>query len=355
MLKNFVEQFMGIVHFGNDHFDAITAYGDYIGYIRNLEGDDVLTGSCEYNLYTISISEMAASSHVCLMSKASSTKSWLWHRRLSHLNFATINQLAKQDMVVGLPKFKYDKDHLCSACEQAPEIFKRFITRIQVSLRPTLRFVRTDKGTEFKNEMLKYSEDSRGFRIYNRRTRKIMEIIHVKFDELMAMAFKRNCLAPDSNRINFQDPSAEPSQTPTKQDFDNLFGPMYEEYFEKITPKVSTNSAAPDTIHNDDTPSSTTIIVAEDEAPHISKDLLARILLGLNGYEKNKTDAENTVIRNKSRLVAKGYCQKEGVDFEESFAPVARLEAVLMFVAYATHKNFMIYQMDVKTTFLMIL
>ncbi|GJX72706.1 retrovirus-related pol polyprotein from transposon TNT 1-94 [Tanacetum coccineum] len=62
---------------------------------------------------------------------------------------------------------------------------------------------------------------------------------------------------------------------------------------------------------------------------------------------KNKTDAENTVIQNKSRLVAKGYSQQEGIDFEESFALVARLEAVRMLVAYAAHKNFTIYQMDV--------
>ncbi|GJW55805.1 retrovirus-related pol polyprotein from transposon TNT 1-94 [Tanacetum coccineum] len=67
---------------------------------------------------------------------------------------------------------------------------------------------------------------------------------------------------------------------------------------------------------------------------------------------KNKTDAENTVVRNKSRLVAKGYGQEDGIDFEESFAPVARLEAVRIFVAYAAHENFPIYQMDVKTTFL---
>nr|GEW04242.1 hypothetical protein [Tanacetum cinerariifolium] len=67
---------------------------------------------------------------------------------------------------------------------------------------------------------------------------------------------------------------------------------------------------------------------------------------------KNKRDEENTVIRNKSRLVAKGYAQKEGVDFEESFAPVARLEVVRLFIAYAAHKSFTIYQMDVKTTFL---
>nr|GEU70677.1 hypothetical protein [Tanacetum cinerariifolium] len=67
---------------------------------------------------------------------------------------------------------------------------------------------------------------------------------------------------------------------------------------------------------------------------------------------KNKRDEENTVIRNKSCLIAKGYAQKEGVDFEESFAPVARLETVRLFIAYAAHKSFTFYQMDVKTAFL---
>ncbi|GJV86858.1 retrovirus-related pol polyprotein from transposon TNT 1-94 [Tanacetum coccineum] len=69
-------------------------------------------------------------------------------------------------------------------------------------------------------------------------------------------------------------------------------------------------------------------------------------------WKKNKRDEENTIIRNKSRLVAKGYAQKEGIDFEESFAPVARLEAVRLFIAYAAHKSFTVYQMDVKTAFL---
>ncbi|GKF74839.1 retrovirus-related pol polyprotein from transposon TNT 1-94, partial [Tanacetum coccineum] len=67
---------------------------------------------------------------------------------------------------------------------------------------------------------------------------------------------------------------------------------------------------------------------------------------------KNNHDEENTVICNKARLVAKGYAQKEGINFEESFAPVARLEAVQLFVVYAAHKSFLVYQMDVKTTFL---
>ncbi|GKD27895.1 integrase, catalytic region, zinc finger, CCHC-type containing protein [Tanacetum coccineum] len=138
---------MGIVRFGNDHFAAITGYGDYVQgnltichvyyveglghnlflvgqfcdgelevafrsntcYVRNLEGDDLLKGSFDSNLYTIYISEMAASSPVCLMSRATSIKSWLWHRRLSHLNFDTINQLTSHDLVDGLSKFKYCK------------------------------------------------------------------------------------------------------------------------------------------------------------------------------------------------------------------------------------------------------
>ncbi|GKC39831.1 integrase, catalytic region, zinc finger, CCHC-type containing protein [Tanacetum coccineum] len=124
LLKNFIEKFMGTVRFGNDNFAAIIGYGDYIQgniticHVYYVEGDDLLTGGRESNLYTISISDMAASSPVCLMSKATSTKSWLWHRRLSHLNFGTINDLTRLDLVDGLPKFKYGKDHLCSACER---------------------------------------------------------------------------------------------------------------------------------------------------------------------------------------------------------------------------------------------
>ncbi|GKC60823.1 integrase, catalytic region, zinc finger, CCHC-type containing protein [Tanacetum coccineum] len=98
--------------------DLEVAFRSKTCYVQNLEGDDLLTGDRESNLYTISISDMAASSPVCLMSKATSTKSWLWHRKLSHLNFSTINDLTKHDLVNGLLKFKYGKDHLCSACKR---------------------------------------------------------------------------------------------------------------------------------------------------------------------------------------------------------------------------------------------
>nr|GFB87908.1 retrovirus-related Pol polyprotein from transposon TNT 1-94 [Tanacetum cinerariifolium] len=132
-LVNFVQKFLGTVKFGNDHVAKIMGYEDYqIGnvtisrvyyveglgqylfsvrqfcdsdlevafrqhtcFIRNLDGVDLLTGSRGNNQYTLSIQDMMASSLICLLSKASKTKSWLWHRRLSHLNFDAINHLAR--------------------------------------------------------------------------------------------------------------------------------------------------------------------------------------------------------------------------------------------------------------------
>nr|GFB41998.1 retrovirus-related Pol polyprotein from transposon TNT 1-94 [Tanacetum cinerariifolium] len=92
------------------------AFCQHTCFIRNLDGVDLLTGSRGNNLYTLSIQDMMASSPICVLSKASKTKSWLWHRRFSHLNFGAINHLARQGLVRGLPELKFKKDHLCSAC-----------------------------------------------------------------------------------------------------------------------------------------------------------------------------------------------------------------------------------------------
>ncbi|GJS11957.1 retrovirus-related pol polyprotein from transposon TNT 1-94, partial [Tanacetum coccineum] len=126
-LKNFVEKFIRTVRFGNDHFGAIMGYGDYVYgdsvisrhscFVRDMNGVDLLKGSRSTNLYTILIDDMMKSSPVCLLSKASKIKSWMWHRRLNHLNFDTINDLAQKDLVRGLPRLKFEKDHLCSTCQ----------------------------------------------------------------------------------------------------------------------------------------------------------------------------------------------------------------------------------------------
>ncbi|GJX38799.1 retrovirus-related pol polyprotein from transposon TNT 1-94 [Tanacetum coccineum] len=156
VLTMYSVKFLGTIHFGNDHISAILGFGDLqwgnilitrvyfvegLGhnlflvwqfcdsdlevalrrntcFVWNLEGVDLLKGNRTPNLYTINLHEMASASPICLMAHATSTKSWLWHQRLSHLNFDTINDLAKNDLVIGLPKFKYHKEHLCPSCEQ---------------------------------------------------------------------------------------------------------------------------------------------------------------------------------------------------------------------------------------------
>ncbi|GJV72311.1 retrovirus-related pol polyprotein from transposon TNT 1-94 [Tanacetum coccineum] len=155
LLCNFVEKFLGTVHFRNDQFALILGYGDLVQgniminrvyyveglnhnlflvsqfcnadlevafrkstcFARDLQGNDLLTDNHGYDLYIISLQETTTSNPICLMAKASPTQAWLWHRRLSHLNFDYINLLSKKDVVVGLPKLKYVKDQLCSSCE----------------------------------------------------------------------------------------------------------------------------------------------------------------------------------------------------------------------------------------------
>ncbi|GJU54909.1 retrovirus-related pol polyprotein from transposon TNT 1-94 [Tanacetum coccineum] len=116
-LMNFVKKFIGIVRF-HDHFGAIMGYGDYV------IGDSVISRvyyveGLGHNLFLVSQFcdsdlEVAFRKHSC---HASKNKSWLWHCRLNHLNFGTINDLARKDLVRGLPRLKFDKDHLCSACQ----------------------------------------------------------------------------------------------------------------------------------------------------------------------------------------------------------------------------------------------
>ncbi|GJW21784.1 retrovirus-related pol polyprotein from transposon TNT 1-94 [Tanacetum coccineum] len=170
-LKNFMKKFIWTVRFGNDHFGAIMDYEDYVigdsvisrvyyverlghglfsveqfcdfdlevafrkhtCYVRDTDGVELIKGSRGSNLYTISIEDMMKSYPICLLSKASKNKSWLWHRRLNHLNFDTINDLARKDLVRGLPRLKFEKDHLCSACQLGKS--KEFITTIERRLK----------------------------------------------------------------------------------------------------------------------------------------------------------------------------------------------------------------------------
>ncbi|GJX22009.1 retrovirus-related pol polyprotein from transposon TNT 1-94 [Tanacetum coccineum] len=177
--------------------DLEVAFRKHTYFVCNLEGVDLLSGSRGTNLYTISMADMMKSSPICLLSNASKIKFWLWHRHLSRLNFGTINQLAKQGLVKGLPKLKYTKDHLCSACQMGKskkeshphkpkpstneniqmlhmdlcgpmrvtsKNGKKYILVIVDNysrLKATVRYLRIDNDTEFFNQTLRnYTEET---------------------------------------------------------------------------------------------------------------------------------------------------------------------------------------------------
>ncbi|GJX81999.1 retrovirus-related pol polyprotein from transposon TNT 1-94 [Tanacetum coccineum] len=191
-------------------------------FIRNLEGFDLLSGSRDKNLYTISLDDMLKTSPICLLSKASNTKSWLWHHRLSHLNFGTINKLAKDGLAQGIPRLKFQKDHLCSACVlgKSKKSFHQpkakdtnqarkstsgngIMTNVghhALKLLSRASLVDGDLGKfDAKVDIgifVAYAPAKKAFRIYNRRTRILTETIHVTFDELTIMASEQFSSGP---------------------------------------------------------------------------------------------------------------------------------------------------------------
>nr|GEX04181.1 integrase, catalytic region, zinc finger, CCHC-type, peptidase aspartic, catalytic [Tanacetum cinerariifolium] len=265
-------------------------------FIRNLEGVDLLKGNCTTNLYTINLYEMAFASPICLMARVTSTKSWLWHQRLSHLNCGTINDLAKNNLVIDLPKFKYHKEHLCPSCKQGkskrashppkpiPNSKQRLhllhmdlycpmrITSINGKLDISFLHVfgalyypkndRKDIGKLSEKDdiifFIGYFANSRAYRVYNRRTKKIIETINVTFDELSAMAFEQSSSKPGLQGMTYGQislgldltyaPSTITTQQPTKHELDLLFEAMYDDYINgqlSAAPRTTPAAQAP--------------------------------------------------------------------------------------------------------------
>ncbi|GJY74227.1 retrovirus-related pol polyprotein from transposon TNT 1-94 [Tanacetum coccineum] len=518
---------LGTVRFSNDQFAPILGYGDLVqGNVTIKMGNDLLTGTRGSDLYTIALQESSLPTPIYFLVKASPTQAWLWHHRLFYLNFDTINLLSKNDIVKGLPKLKFVKDQLCSSCElgkakrssfksltitrskkrldllhmdlcgpmriesingkkyilvivndfsrytwtlflrskdETLEVLKDFLKMIQRKLQAQVITMK-DKGDPCI--FVGYSKTSKGYRVYNKRTRLIVESIHINFYEIkeLSKASDYDNFGPvpqlketsiknlSKNYRNFpttnNDPSSlklVPNVSPpadktgsSQQELDFLFNLLFEEYFTAGNQSVPKSSSLSDNATQQDTQpianvQPTTKLITPITTAHVEenntdqaedaqfepyefinpfcippvqtrrqltidpemcmfaltvstaeptniKEAMAdhawikamseelhqfdrlkvwelvdnpfgKTMIKLKWLWKNKKDEENTVIRNKERLVAKGYAQEEGIDFEESFAPVARLEAVRIF-AYTTHKFFPIYQMDVKTAFL---
>nr|GEU57931.1 retrovirus-related Pol polyprotein from transposon TNT 1-94 [Tanacetum cinerariifolium] len=532
--QEFHEKFIETVRFGNDHFDAIIGYGDYVigdnviyrvyyvdglgynlffvgqlcdydlevafrkhlCYVCDTDSVELIKGSRGSNLYTISVEDMMKSFPICLLSKASKTKSWLWHRHLNHLNFSTINDLARKDLVRGLPRLKFEKDHLCFACqlgkrkkhthlpkaentnlevlntlhmdlcgpmrvqtingkkyilvivddytrftwvkflrskdktpEESVDIFhqksvprnpqqngvierqnRTLVKAARMMLifskalmflwaeavatacytqnrslihthhnktpyelvrnkKPDLTFLHVfgalcypindseDLGklqpTANIGIFVGYAPSRKGYRIYNKRTRRIMETIHT--DKFMART---------------KSGSRSTLCTPTNKDLEILFQPMLDEYLEPpcVNRPVSPASAVPVPVNLPGITSSTAIDQDAPSPSHSSSSLALQSLCLHQGVAAESTLMDKNLFApvnndpfinifdpkptSKSSSSEDGYRQKEGIDFEESFAPVARIEAIRIFIANTASKNMTIYQIDVKTAFL---
>ncbi|GJR75306.1 retrovirus-related pol polyprotein from transposon TNT 1-94 [Tanacetum coccineum] len=136
---------------------------------------------------------------------------------------------------------------------------------------------------------------------------------------------------------------------PTKNDWDIMYQPMFDEYFNPLKRVVSPVPAATAPRHVDPTGTPLSTYFDQDApSANMSSTKETQSLV----ISKIKQDEFEGVLKNKASLVAKGFHQEEGIDFEESFPPVARIEAIRIFIANAAHKNMTIYQMDVKTAFL---
>nr|GEX77351.1 retrovirus-related Pol polyprotein from transposon TNT 1-94 [Tanacetum cinerariifolium] len=225
------------------HYDYLKHTQEETATLREIVENERLLNPLNTSL---DYADMMASSPICLLSKASKTKSWLWHRHLSHLNFGAINHLARQGLVRGLPKIKFKNDHLCSACAIGKSKKKSYKPKskdtnqeklylLHMDLYGAMRvesvngkiyilviiddysqftwvkYLRSkDEAPDFIiNENLEnlqpmadigifigYAPTKKAFWIYNKRTKRIVETIHVDFDELTAMASEQSSSGP---------------------------------------------------------------------------------------------------------------------------------------------------------------
>nr|GEW05961.1 copia protein [Tanacetum cinerariifolium] len=313
-LCNFVEKYLGTVRFGNVQFAPILRYGDLVQgnitismvyYIECLNHNIFSVGQ----FYDVDL-KVAFRNSTCFVRDLQGNDlltAWLWYRRLSHLNFDYIKLLSKKDVVIGLLK-------------------------LNMSTINYVLLVKLKKDQE--KDKIGSKPDKNGKRGEARKA-------------------ANSCCCVDSEFLAKIMPRSADTTVPSQQELDLLFGPLYDEFFNTGTSSVNKSSSPTDNSKQQDTPPTTNI--QSTTAPTIPTTA--------NAEENNDNQAEDeftnpfcTPVReaakSSSRNIAKGYAQEEGIDFEESFASVARLEAIRIFVAYVAHKSFPVYQMDVKTAFL---
>nr|GEW29501.1 retrovirus-related Pol polyprotein from transposon TNT 1-94 [Tanacetum cinerariifolium] len=450
-LTNFIDKFI----------DLEVAFRQHTCFIRNLEGVDLLSESQGNNLYTLSLGDMMKSSPICFLSKASKTKSWLWHRRLSHLNFGAINHLARQ----GLVGISHETSVARSPQQNGVVERQAVATACFTQNRSIIRLRHGKTPYELLHNKL---PDLLYFHVfgalcYPTNDSENLRKLQPKAD--IGPALHEMTPVTISSGLVPNPTSSTPFVPPLRIDWDLLFQPLFDEL---LTPPPSVDHPAPEVIaliakvvapelaastglpssitvdqdapspsNSQSTPETQPPVIPNDveeynhdiKVAHMSNDsyfgipiseatsdqssstdvIHTIVYLDHQIYEHNrkwtkdhpleyiigelarpvttrlqlheqalfcyydafltsvepktygyyfkvdlkvKLDELEGILKSKAQLVARGYRQEEGIDFEESFAPVARLEAIRIFLAFVTHKNMVVYQMDVKNAFL---
>nr|GEW24603.1 retrovirus-related Pol polyprotein from transposon TNT 1-94 [Tanacetum cinerariifolium] len=389
-------------------------------------------------------------------------ESELWHKRLGHLNFKTMNRLVRHNLVKGLPSKCFDNEHTFVACLKGKQHKASCKTKLVHSMTKPLHTLHMDlfgptsaeavntacyvqnrvlvnmsqnktpyelfngrtpaigflklfgchvmilntldhlgkfkaKGDE--GYFIGYSMSSKAFRVFNKRTNRVEENLHVDFleNKLIKKGAGPNWLfdidtltnsmnyvpvvSVGTNSTNFSGTKDAASQD-VKKDVSSLRYIALLNWFHEAHLESSTSNSqdackadAPESSGNSNpTPTSTnppvdqmetltvetpiptfflfSCFLSQEEPKKISDALKDPRPIGTKWVLKNKKDERGIVIKNKARLVAQGHTQEDGIDYEEVFAPVVRIEAIRLFLAYAFFMGFTVYQMDVNSAFL---
>ncbi|GKA25415.1 retrovirus-related pol polyprotein from transposon TNT 1-94 [Tanacetum coccineum] len=358
--------------------------GGYVTFGGNPKGGKI-TGRVprKNNMYSVDLKNIVPKGGLtCLFAKATSDESELWHRRLGHINFKTMNKLVKGNLVRGLPSKLFENNQTCVACQKGKQhrasstkdetsgILKSFITGVENLIDQRVKVIRCDNGTEFKNKeknqfcerkdhlgkfdgkadegfFVGYSINSKAFRVFNSRTRIVEENMHVQFSEntpniagsgpnwlfdidalTKSINYKPIVAGNQSNgnlgtkacddagkaRMETSSPDAgfKPSGDNEKKVTEE---PRKEDDYEDVSTEADMNNL-------------NTFMPLQEVWTLVDLPNRKRAIGTKWGF-RNKKDERGIVIKNK-----------------------ARIEAIRLFLAYASFKDFVVYQMDVKSAFL---
>ncbi|GJQ98164.1 putative ribonuclease H-like domain-containing protein [Tanacetum coccineum] len=385
----------------------------------------------------------------CLFAKATIDESNLWHRRLGHINFKTMNKLVRGNLVRGLPSKLFENDHTCVACQKGKQhkascktklvssisqplqmlhmdlfgptsvrsinhktyclvvtddysrfswvfflatkdetsrILKTFITGIENQINHKVKIIRCDNGTEFKNNDMNQFCRMKGIKrkfsvaktpqqngVAERKNRTLIEATRTMLaDSLLPTTFwaEADAVVDNSGKKTNEEPvnkgkrngqekeggALNKENDQNVQDFraelDNLLVQQKEGY-SNSTNRDSNDPSIFSGVYDDEDVGVKADLNNLETTMNTLVDLpKGKMAIGTKWVYRNKKDERGIVVRNKARLVAQGYTQEEGIDYDEVFAPVARIESIRLFLAYALFMGLIVYHMDVNSALL---